>query len=81
MLLYEREIDVPADGTDDLITHCEQAVLASLGPGEVPIRFVVTQSDGRTLQCELGVLAEADELGAALSAPIFATTSPEAIII
>jgi len=68
MFLSEREIDVATKDTDDLLSLCEQAVLGSLGPGEVPIRFVVTQSDGRTLRCELGVLAAADEVSATLPA-------------
>ncbi len=56
MMLYEREIEIAASGEDGLIAQCERAVRERLAPDEAPIRFVVTESEGGRLRCELGAM-------------------------
>ena len=51
------QLDVHLNGTDNRqLCHLARAVLGSIGPHELPIRFVVTQSDGAHLHCETAVL-------------------------
>ena len=57
MLLYEKEITIPAvKGHRDLLSYLKKKVLENLPANEIPIRFVVTQSNAYEYQCEVGVL-------------------------
>jgi hypothetical protein len=62
MLLIEREIDIPAppllSATADkgVLSYFEQAIGEHFSTDEIPVRFVVTQSDSKGCHCELGVL-------------------------
>ncbi|MDQ1352158.1 MAG: High light inducible protein, partial [Acidobacteriota bacterium] len=59
MLLIEKEISVPPwKGNDSIFAHFEQSIQAHLTDNEIPVRFVVTQSDLTGYLCELGVLSE-----------------------
>lgn len=58
MLLLEKEIEIPKNqASDSLITYMDQSVMSSLHRDELPIRFVVTESDEGKFKCELGVLS------------------------
>jgi hypothetical protein len=57
MLLIEREIDIPQFKKDRcLLTYFEQSVRDHLNDDEIPVRFVITESDDNKYHCELGVL-------------------------
>ncbi|MCX6579513.1 MAG: DUF3326 domain-containing protein [Candidatus Aminicenantes bacterium] len=59
MLLIEKETSVPPwKGNDSIFAHFEQSIQAHLTDNEIPVRFVVTQSDLTGYLCELGVLSE-----------------------
>ncbi len=72
MLLIEREIHLPAwRGSTFPLAYFQQAIRGSLPGNEIPIRFVVTQSDDSGYHCELGVLTGVDELPVPRPTPIF----------
>jgi hypothetical protein len=59
MIIFERDFEVPCvRGHHDLISYFSAAVAAHLKEGEIPVRFVVTSTDGTRYRCELGVMAE-----------------------
>lgn len=61
MLLYEKEISIPPiAGHKDLLSYLSKVVLEKISPNEIPVRFAVTQSNGRGYKCELGVLRDLD---------------------
>jgi hypothetical protein len=58
MLLIERELDIPQGKKDEpLLGYLERSVRDFLPPNEIPVRFVVTESDDKKFHCELGVLS------------------------
>jgi hypothetical protein len=58
MRLSEREFDLPvAAAHRDLLASFARAVPEQLGPGEAPVRFVVSATDEAHYHCELGILA------------------------
>lgn len=61
MLLYEKEIIVPAiKGHNNLLWYLKDQIKKNLDPQEVPVRFVITQSDQYNYKCEVGVLTDLD---------------------
>ncbi len=63
MLLYEKEIVVhPVENHSELLEYVSEAVLEQLPAGEIPIRFVITRTDGKGYYCELGVISDMDNL-------------------
>ncbi len=57
MLLIEREINIPQYKKDSsLLEYFDQIVQRRLNDDEVPVRFVITESDDNKYHCELGVL-------------------------
>ena len=59
MNIFERDFEVPCiRGHHGLIPYFAEATAAHLKPGEVPVRFVVTATDGVRYRCELGVMAD-----------------------
>lgn len=72
MLLTEREIDLSvARGNVSLLGYFEQAIRENLSSSEIPVRFVVTESDSKGYHCELGVLGGLDEITFAQPTSIF----------
>jgi len=72
MHLIEREIGIHLrPSTDDLFSNLEKNVVAQLNPGECPIRFVVTESEGAHLHCELGTVNGCPESVASTFPSIF----------
>lgn len=71
MRLFEQEIDIPAKDPDRLISYFERTVLDCLASDKIPVRFVVTQSDGDWYHCELGVLVDMGGSRGAQLASIF----------
>jgi hypothetical protein len=62
MLLREQEVHLPAvKNNQGLISYFQKAVSQYLPKSQVPVRFVVTQSDKDQYSCELGVLADAPD--------------------
>ncbi len=61
MRLFEQELDIPVKDVDAPLSYLERAVLDRLPPDEIPVRFVVTQGDGQSWHCELGVLGGMDD--------------------
>jgi len=68
MLLTEWEIDIPgppllsATADKGVLSYFEQAIGEHFSGDEIPVRFVVTQSDSKGYHCELGVLRGIDDL-------------------
>ncbi len=59
MNIFERDFEVPCiRGHHNLIPYFAEATAAHLKPGEIPVRFVVTATDGARYRCELGVISE-----------------------
>lgn len=59
MNIFERDFEVPCVRSHhNLIPYFAQAAAAHLKPGEVPVRFVVTSTEGARYRCELGVMAD-----------------------
>ncbi|MBC8481096.1 MAG: DUF3326 domain-containing protein [Planctomycetes bacterium] len=57
MLLIEREINIPQfKGDGSLLAYFEHSVRDHLNDDEIPVRFVITESDDNKYHCELGVL-------------------------
>ncbi len=60
MFLHEKEMTIPViPGHAGLLDELPEIVLGRLGPDEVPVRFVVTETDRKHYHCEMGVLAGA----------------------
>ena len=58
MYLHEREFDIPVvSGHKHLFYHFREMVKDQLLDGEIPVRFVVSQTDEKNYRCELGILA------------------------
>ncbi|MCH7732443.1 MAG: DUF3326 domain-containing protein [Candidatus Marinimicrobia bacterium] len=58
MIIYQRDVDIPIyKENNSIISHFEQHIKASLDGNEIPIRFVITQTDNNKYKCELGVLS------------------------
>ena len=63
MLLTEKEIKIPIDDVNNgLLDYFRKRVLESLSSDEIPIRFVITQTDSDGYSCELGVLSAGKNL-------------------
>ncbi|MEE9239248.1 MAG: hypothetical protein V3U58_06755, partial [Thermodesulfobacteriota bacterium] len=63
MLIVEKEIKIPSeDGHKGLLDYFRKKVLESLSSDEIPIRFVITQTDNDGYSCELGVLSDGENL-------------------
>ncbi len=72
MLLFEQEIDIPVGKEKtSLLTFFREAISKHLDTDEIPVRFVVTQSDDKGYHCELGVLGGLDEISFAQPTSIF----------
>ncbi|KPK81085.1 MAG: high light inducible protein [Phycisphaerae bacterium SM23_33] len=72
------EIPAAARGRG-LIQHFEQSVRKTIPAGQVPVRFVVTQSDARRYRCELGVLEGLEDFPDLMPESIFAFR-PRAVV-
>lgn len=60
MLLYEKEISMPAsEGHKDLLSYLSSSILKKFSRNETPVRFAVIRSDQKEYKCELGVLRDA----------------------
>ncbi len=58
MLLIEQDVVIPAwKGSGSLIRYFEQAISEHIPRHEVPVRFVVTESNTDKYHCELSVIA------------------------
>ncbi|MBU1628217.1 DUF3326 domain-containing protein [bacterium] len=72
MLLTEREINLSSyKGDSSLLAYFERSLRNHFGHNEIPVRFVITQSDSDGYHCELGVLAGLDDLPVSQPASIF----------
>lgn len=62
MFLYEKEMMLPRPSKNDegLLQYIQAAVIDHLNPEEIPVRFVVTKTNDKDYQCELGILSNAD---------------------
>ena len=56
MRVYQRDVEVPKSKANSVISHFEEHISANINEGEIPIRFVITQTDDDNYKCELGVL-------------------------
>ncbi|MGB2861886.1 MAG: DUF3326 domain-containing protein [Sedimentisphaerales bacterium] len=72
MLLAEKEIDIPTpEDKISLLRFFYQAVNENLNGDDIPVRFVVTQSDSHTYNCELGILKGINDLSLPQPTSIF----------
>lgn len=54
--LSERSLRIPVNSTNsDIIGEVESQVLKQMMPGESPVRFAVTESEGEIWNCDVGV--------------------------
>ncbi len=61
MVLNEKEIKIPViDNHDPLLQYVAETILEQLPTGEIPVRFVITNTDDKNYHCELGVLSGVD---------------------
>jgi hypothetical protein len=61
MFLYEKEIVIPVVSKQiGLLEYISDIVLKQLPKDEIPIRFVITQTDDKGYHCELGVFSNID---------------------
>ncbi len=59
MRLLEREIDIPiTKGNTSLLSYFAEAIYDYISIDEIPVRFVVTESNKKVLHCELGILTD-----------------------
>lgn len=59
MLLFEHEITVPVKRNHEgLLAYLSKEILKQMPLGKIPVRFVVTRTDGGNYQCELGVMTD-----------------------
>ena len=59
MLLVEREIDIPiTKEKTSLLSYFAEAIYDYISIDEIPVRFVVTESNERVFHCELGILTD-----------------------
>ncbi len=57
MIVYQREVNIPKyKENNSIISHFEQHIKANIDENEIPIRFVITQTDNNKYKCELGVI-------------------------
>ncbi|GAG03243.1 unnamed protein product, partial [marine sediment metagenome] len=67
MLLAEKEIRIPIEEAHNgLLDYFRRNVLESLLSNEIPIRFVITQTDNDGYSCELGVLSSGENLNGSI---------------
>jgi len=60
--LTERTLSLPVpDAGTNLIDHLKNGTQFHLNSGDIPIRFVVSATQGNLFNCELGVIANANE--------------------
>lgn len=72
MLLKEIEIKIPVyKKKEGLLEYIAQNVMERLPAGEIPVRFVITQTDSKNYHCELAVLAERDDFKTPIENSIF----------
>ncbi len=72
MLLSEQEIDIRRSGGNDReIGYFEGKIREKLSSGEIPVRFVVTESSDKGYHCELGVLSGAEGVSGKADGSIF----------
>lgn len=72
MLLTERKIKVPVPSIkDSIIEYFRHFIDDNINQGEIPVRFVITQTDSYNYHCELGVLEGFDNSTFAKPASIF----------
>lgn len=63
MILTERTLSLPVpDAGTNLIEHLKNGTQFHLKSGDMPIRFVVSATEGNQFNCELGVIADADDI-------------------
>ena len=62
MILNEKEIVIPRNKNHDgLLKYVSEKVSEQIKSDEIPIRFVITRTDGTGYRCELGVLSNIDD--------------------
>ena len=63
MILTERTFSVPrADDGSNLLQHFESGVKFHLNASEVPIRFIVSKTEDNQYVCEIGVIADSEQI-------------------
>ena len=72
MRLYECELELPlSSGKSNLIGYFRDQVERRLEPGNIPIRFVLTESNQNSYHCEIGLLATHDSESLPAIPPLF----------
>lgn len=63
MLLSERKFVIPlVDGHSNLLQYLSGIILKELNSEEIPVRFVITNTDKQGYRCELGILSGINNL-------------------
>jgi len=58
MILYEKEITLPkVKNNDNLLDYLSENITERLAFNEMPVRFVITDTDEKDYHCELGILS------------------------
>ena len=73
MQIFEKSITIPAPvGNCSILSHMRNSVNFQLSAKEIPIRYVVTNSNGRHFNCEIGVVSSISCEGVRESMDLFA---------
>ena len=73
MIVFERDIKIPQHSAQgSLITFFEQVVCNQLPIDEIPVRFVITESNELEYHCEIGTLIDKDDFSLLAPESIFA---------
>ena len=62
MLLIEREIEIPFQNKESLLSYFRKSISKVLGENEVPVRFAVTETNNDHFKCEIGVVVGENNL-------------------
>jgi hypothetical protein len=72
MILNEKELNLPkVKNHDNLLSYLSENVMERLASDEMPVRFVITNTDEKGYHCELGALSKMDKLSISSRKSIF----------
>jgi len=72
MIIKEKQLIIPATKNHkDLLVYLNEYITNELDAYEVPVRFVITNTDSKNYYCELGILSNPNNYPISFNDPIF----------
>jgi len=72
MIIKEKQLIIPVTKNHkDLLVYLNEYITNELDANEVPVRFVITNTDSKNYYCELGILSNPNNYPISLDDPIF----------